>query len=89
MVLDNFREDGSTAETNAGDVELRYDTSGEDDGSYILYLDGEPTLTGNSGDGGLTAAVRRNGQIVDNVRFGYTVSSDGSAIKFNGGKRDR
>ncbi len=89
VVLDNFREDGSTAGTDAGDVELRYDTSGEDDGGYSLYLDGERILTGNSGDGGLTAAVRRNGQVVDNVRFGYTVSSDGSEIKFNGGKRDR
>lgn len=89
VVLGDFREDGSLADTDAGEVELRYDDIGEDGQGYSLYLNGEKILTGNTKDGGLSAAVMRDGQIIDNVRFGYTVSDDGSEIKFTGGKRDR
>ncbi len=46
-------------------------------------------MRANTKDGGLSAAVMRDGQIIDNVRFGYTVSDDGLEIKFTGGNRDR
>lgn len=71
-VLNDFRSDGKSADTALGSVML---VSSEDEGEFELLIDGKTVLNGCfSDDTGMRIAVFRNDELVDSVRFSYTVS---------------
>lgn len=72
ILLDDFRQDGCTRDTEIGVISLK-----NADGLYELYIDGEQCFAGITDDNtGIGVRVTRDNQIVDDVRFVCTVDSD-------------
>ena len=74
VVINALREKGEVTVAKLGKIQAFYDT---DDGYYELYVDGNKCMTGNMGDDtGLQISVVRGDELVDTVRFVYTVDPE-------------
>lgn len=76
IVLDHFRENGVSKETELGDFSLR-----QEDGEYSIYINGEKYYTGSMADNAsLRIRVTKKDEVLDDVRFEYTVDSENANV---------
>lgn len=80
VCLDHFRENGNGMDTEAGRIQYACD----DSGAYNLTVDGNERLSGNiQDDTGMQIGVWRNGVLVDDVRFVYTVNAETTVVNLS------
>lgn len=72
VVLDDFRDNGVSKDTEIGTVSIYYDG-----GTYGLYVNGDEYYIGTlSDDVSMQIKVRNGDSIIDNVKFTYFIDSD-------------
>jgi hypothetical protein len=78
IILDDFKENGRAVDTPLGNVYIEYDELLE---GYTLYVDDDEFVYGSVlEDADMHICVWRNGTVIDDVRFFYTVSPEDTAV---------
>lgn len=85
VVINNLREEGEAIVTELGKVQILYDIDGSyndgEYGYYRLYIDGNECMVGNMADDtSLQISVARGDEVVDTVKFVYTVDSETTIV---------
>ena len=76
IVLDNFRENGVSKETEVGTISLWYG-----DSEYGIYInDSEYYIESIDDNTSLRIRVTKNDKVLDDVRFEYTVDSENANV---------
>lgn len=79
IVLDNFRENGVSKETELGTITLWYG-----DSEYSIYIDGDEYYTESIGaNTSLRIRTTKNDKLLDDVRFEYTVDSESKSVNIS------
>lgn len=92
VVINDLREDGEATVTELGKIQIFYDTDGRyhngELGYYGLYIDGNECMVGNMDDGtSLQISVARGDELVDTVKFVYTVDPETMIVNTSATKR--
>jgi hypothetical protein len=86
VTLDNFRKNKCTSNTAIGNIQITY--HGESDEYYSLLVDDVEYMEGsNEDDTSMQICVRRNGEVIDTVKFNYIINPDNNKIELSSAQR--
>jgi hypothetical protein len=86
VTLDKFRRNRRSTNTEIGHIQLTY--HGESNEYYSLLVDDVEYMEGsNEDDTSMQICVRRNGKVIDNVKFNYVINPDNNNIEFSSAQR--
>jgi hypothetical protein len=89
ITLDNFRTNNSMSDTIIGRVQIIYD--GESNKNYSLLVNDIEYLKSSSeedeDEANMQICVRRNGEVIDNVKFSYIINPDNNNIELSSAQR--